>query len=336
MRFAIYGAGSLGTVLGAFITRAGVPVDLVNRNREHVDALNRSGAVINGGIQMHVPVHAITPDEMKGEYDVILLLTKQQHNPKVVESLIRFISADGILATLQNGIPEYGIAEILGPGRSMGCTVEWGATLERAGVCVFTSDPSPEKLSFQTGKPADVPEYRFRRVKDLLELMGPVRVSDNFLGVRWSKLLINATFAGIGTVMGGTFGDVSKDPLARSIASRCIKECIEVAHAAGVTLTDVQGVNISKLFYYTNPIKKLLIEAIIPFAMKSNGNIEPSMLQDLKKGKLCEVDFINGEVCRWGKRLGIPTPVNNMIVRLIHAEETGKLPVSKSNLGYFC
>ena len=335
MRFAIYGAGSLGTVLGAFITRAGVSVDLINRNMEHVDALNRSGAIIRGGLNMIVPVHAITPDEMKGEYDVILLLTKQQHNPEIVNHLKGFLSEDGILATLQNGIPEYNIAEILGPGKSMGCTVEWGATLEGPGICIFTSDPSPEKLSFQTGKPADVPEHRFKRVKDLLELMGPVRVSDNFLGVRWSKLLINATFAGIGTVMGGTFGEVSIDPKARKVASRCIKECIDVARAADVTLTDVQGISISKLFYYTNPFKKMLIESIIPFAMKSNSNIEPSMLQDLKKGKLCEVEYINGEVCRWGKRFGVHTPVNDMIVNIIHAEESGRLPICRSNLGYF-
>ena len=62
MRYAIYGAGSLGTVLGAYITEAGTEIELINRNKEHVDALSRNGAVIEGGIQKTVPVTAITPD----------------------------------------------------------------------------------------------------------------------------------------------------------------------------------------------------------------------------------------------------------------------------------
>ena len=335
MRYAIYGAGSLGTVLGAYITEAGTEIELINRNKEHVDALSRNGAVIEGGIQKTVPVTAITPDEMSGKYDVIFLLTKQQNNKEVVRSLGNYLTDDGILVTLQNGIPEPLIAEILGPGRSMGCTVEWGATLKGPGVCEFTSDPSPEKLSFQTGRPEDVSEACFTRVVNLLELMGPVRISDNFVGVRWSKLLINATFAGIGTVMGGTFGDVSRYRKAQKIASRCIKECIDVTSAAGVKLTDVQGVNISRLFYYTNPLKKAFVETLLPFAMKSNGSIRPSMLQDIEKGKKCEVDFINGEVCRWGRKYGVPTPVNDLIVSLIHAEEEGSISPNRSNLDYF-
>ena len=77
MRAMIYGAGSLGTVLGAYITKNGGQIDLVNRNKAHVDALNKKGAKITGLADFCVPVKAITPDELDGKYDVILLLTKQ-------------------------------------------------------------------------------------------------------------------------------------------------------------------------------------------------------------------------------------------------------------------
>ena len=83
-RYAIYGAGSLGTVLGAYITKNGGQIDLINRNKAHVEALKTNGAIINGTVNMTVPVSALTPDEMTGEYDVILLLTKQLLNKEVV------------------------------------------------------------------------------------------------------------------------------------------------------------------------------------------------------------------------------------------------------------
>ncbi|MBR2371713.1 MAG: 2-dehydropantoate 2-reductase, partial [Clostridia bacterium] len=83
-RYAIYGAGSLGTVLGAYITKNGGTIDLINRNKAHVDALNANGAKITGLADFCVPVTALTPDEMTGKYDVILLLTKQLQNKQVV------------------------------------------------------------------------------------------------------------------------------------------------------------------------------------------------------------------------------------------------------------
>ncbi|MBR6809941.1 MAG: 2-dehydropantoate 2-reductase, partial [Clostridia bacterium] len=149
-RFAIYGAGSLGTVLGAYITKNGGKIDLINRNRAHVDALNEKGAHIGGTVDMTVPVTAITPDQMEGTYDVILLLTKQLQNAEVVTMLKNFLSDNGVIVTLQNGLPEPGIAEIVGANRTMGCTVEWGATLSGPGECILTSHP--DSLSFHMGK----------------------------------------------------------------------------------------------------------------------------------------------------------------------------------------
>ena len=129
MRCAIYGAGSLGTVLGAYMTKNGAQVDLINRNKAHVAALNEKGAVINGTVNMTVPVTAITPDEMTKKYDVIFLMTKQLLNKEVVTFLKDYMTDTGVIVTLQNGIPEPGIAEIIGEEHTMGCTVEWGAEL---------------------------------------------------------------------------------------------------------------------------------------------------------------------------------------------------------------
>ena len=332
-RYAIYGAGSLGTVLGAFIIKNGGQVDLINRNKAHVDLLNEKGAKIIGTVDMTVPVKAITPDMMEGKYDVIVLLTKQLHNKEVVTFLKDYLSDEGVIVTLQNGIPEPGIAEIIGENHTIGCAVEWGAALVEPGVCELTSDK--DSLSFHMGKMKGITDAQFKMVKDLLELMCPVHEEENLMGARWSKLLINATFSGLGTVVGGVFGDVSEDKDGKKVAIRCMKECIDVGHAAGVEFAPVQGKNIVGLFYYKNAIKRAFGCLLLPIAMKKHRDIEPSMLQDLKKGKPCEIDAINGVVCDFGKKYGVATPVNDRIVEIVKKIQAGELKADKSNYRLF-
>lgn len=332
-RYAIYGAGSLGTVLGAYITKNGGEIDLINRNRAHVEAINQNGARITGTVEMTVPVKAITPDEMSGKYDVILLLTKQLQNKEVVTFLKDYLADNGVIVTLQNGLPEPGIAEIVGSNRTMGCTVEWGATMSAPGVCTLTSEP--DSLSFHMGKMDGISDEQFTTVKSLLELMCPVHEETNLLGARWSKLLINATFSGLGTVVGGTFGSVSENKAAQKVAIRCMKECIDVGHAAGVTFAPVQGKNITKLFYYKGGLKRAIATMLIPIAMKKHRDIEPSMLQDIKHGKPCEIDAINGIVCEQGKKHGVATPINERIVEIIKKAQNGEITLCAENIKLF-
>ena len=80
MRAAIYGAGSMGTILGAYITKNGGRIDLVNHNFAHVRALKEKGAHVVGSVDFIQPVKAITPLEMAGTYNIIILLTKQMEN----------------------------------------------------------------------------------------------------------------------------------------------------------------------------------------------------------------------------------------------------------------
>ena len=330
MRSAIYGAGSLGTVMGAFLAKNGVEIDLVNRNKAHVEALKSNGARITGTVEMTIPVNALLPEEMTGKYDIIFLMTKQLNNRETLTFLKDFLADDGVVVTLQNGIPEDSVAEIVGPERTVGVTVEWGATMTAPGESMLTSDP--DSLSFHMGSMPGIPESKLEEVKSVLEKMCPVEIETNLPGVRWSKLLINATFSGLGTVMGGTFGDVTKNPLGRELAVRCMKEVIDVGRAAGVTFAPVQGKDIVSLFYWTNPVKKAVAKLILPVAMKKHAAIEPSMLQDLKKNKPCEIDAINGVVCDWGRKKGIPTPVSDRIVEIVHEIQDGKRKPAPENL----
>lgn len=333
MRAAIYGAGSLGTILGAFITKNGGEIELINRNRAHVEALQEKGATVTGTLNFVQKVNAYTIDQMSGTYDIIFLMTKQQNNADVVTFLNGFLAKDGVIVTLQNGLPELQIGEIVGEDRVLGCTVAWGATMTEPGVCELTSEP--DSLTFSLGYLSKEPNHHLAEVKRLLELMGPVELDANFVGSRWSKLLINSAFSGMSAVTGSTFGEASKDKASRKIVQAIIKECIEVCKAGGIKIEPIQGKDVVKLLDFNGPIKKKISFFIIPIAIKKHALLKASMLQDLEKGKKCEVDAINGVVCAFGRKVGVPTPMNDKVVEILHRVEAGELTPSFDNVRLF-
>jgi 2-dehydropantoate 2-reductase len=333
MRVAIYGAGSLGTILGAYITKGGQQIELINRNKAHVEALQSQGAKIVGTVDFTQAVTAYTPAEMSGTYDIIFLMTKQQYNAEVVQMLKPFLAEDGVLVTFQNGLPELQLAEVLGKERVLGCTVAWGATMQEAGVCELTS--SPDALSFSLGAISEKRNKHFDEVKTLLELMGTVEVEENFIGTRWSKLLINAAFSGMSAVLGCTFGEAAGPRDSRRIVQALIKECIDVCKAGGIRIEPVQGKDIVKLLDYKNCVKRAFSYFIIPIAIRKHAKLKASMLQDLEKGKLTEVDAINGAVSDYGRTVGCSTPMNDCVVDIIHRIERGELTPGRENLKYF-
>lgn len=332
-KIAIYGAGSLGTVLGAYISKAGVPVDLITRNKDHVDAMNESGAHIIGTVEMTVPVHALTPDQLSEKYELIILLTKQLDNKNILESLKPYMTDDCIVCTMQNGLPELSVSEVVGEDRTMGCSVAWGATLHGHGVSELTSEP--DSMTFGLGRMNGKKDEKLMEVKKLLELMCPVEVEDNFMGVRWSKLLINSAFSGMSAVMGGTFGDAAERKDSRVCCQNIIKECIDVAKAAGIKIEPVQGKDIVKLLDYNNSVKKKISNLLIPISIKKHRLLKASMLQDLEKGRKCEIDAINGVVCAYGKKFGVPTPYNDKVCEIVHGIEDGKYTYSFDNVKLF-
>ena len=333
MRAAIYGAGSLGTILGAFITRKGGQIDLINHNEKHVAALRRNGAVITGTLQFMQAVNALTDKEMTEKYDIIFLMTKQQANREVVSFLKDYLAEDGVIVTMQNGLPEPQIAEIVGEKRVLGCTVAWGATMTEPGVCELTS--SPDSLTFSLGSIFKERGNHFDEVKVLLEMMGPVEVDENFVGTRWSKLLINASFSGMSAVLGCTFGEAAGDKESRRIVQKLIKECIDVCAASDIRIEPIQGKDVVKLLDYRNPIKKAISFFIIPIAIRKHAGLKASMLQDIERGKKTEVDAINGAVCSQGRKVNVPTPCKDKVVELIHCIENGELTPCRENVLLF-
>ncbi len=230
MRIAIYGCGAMGTVIGAFLTQNGCMVDMIDSYEEHVNAMKRKGAEITGTVNLHVKVNAILPVEMTGVYDVIFLMTKQTANSVVLNFLLNFMHEESTVCTLQNGVPEPAVAEIIGTDRTVGGTILWGATFIKPGESEVTQDLSRNDHLFEIGEMDGVITPRIAKIAGILNAMGPVQVTDHLMDSRWGKLINNACMSGMSAVTGGKFGEVLDNSVARQCLSyigREVKRCCE-------------------------------------------------------------------------------------------------------------
>lgn len=328
MRVAIYGAGAMGTVLGAYLAKAGENAYLITRNRAHVEELNKNGAKISGEVDFTVPVRAVLPQDMEGKYDIIFLAAKQTHNAEIARFLKDYIAEDGVLCTIQNGLPEYVLCDELGANKVVGCVCSWGAALVKAGEAALTS--SPKKLRFQLGALADIPHSE-EKVARVLSLMGAVTKEDNFIGARWSKLIINCAFSPLSGVTGLTFGQIAKDRFWRRISQYLFNEGAAVCRASGVTPAKIQGHDAVKLFSYKGAVKRALSYALYPLIMKNHAHIVSGIYYDLLSGRESEAHAMSGIVASRGKELGVPTPYTDRVLSVIDEISRGERSLGAGN-----
>jgi 2-dehydropantoate 2-reductase len=320
MRTAILGAGALGIIIGARMTKNGQQVDLIDSFKENVDALNNNGATVTGYLEMHQPVKALTPEEITGTYDLILLLTKQTANEAALPKLLPHLHADSVVCTLQNGVPEESVAAYVGKERTIGGAVGFGATWLKPGVSELTSTmEAVEKFAFEIGEIDGVIRPRLEKVKEVLSAAGGTTILTNLMGIRYTKLLMNSTFSGMSAALNGTFSDVLANPQAMVCVAHIADEVIKVCHGLGYRMVEMQGSD----FEFLELNNKAEIPSKMDFYKKVWGrhNNKASMLQDLEKGKKTEIDYINGVVCRGGRKCGIPTPFNDKVVELVKEAE---------------
>ena len=334
MRTAILGAGALGIIIGALMTKNGKQVDLIDSYQENVDALNADGARVTGNLELHWPVTALTPQEMKGEYDLILLLTKQTANEMALPRLLPHLHPDSIVCTLQNGIPEDGVAAIIGRERTIGGAVGFGATWLRPGVSELTSTlEAVEKFAFEIGELDGVVRPRLETVKEILSAAGGTTILTNLMGIRWTKLLMNATFSGMSAALGCSFRNLLTDEKAMTCIAHIADETIKVCHGKGYRMVEMQGADMEFLELGS----KADIAGKMDFYRKVWGrhNNKASMLQDLEKGNNTEIDHINGVVCRSGRECGIATPFNDKVVEIVKQAEARRTVTDFGNLARF-
>jgi 2-dehydropantoate 2-reductase len=335
-RIAIMGAGSLGIVIGAYLANGRQDVELIAVTPEHVKALNERGATVTGTVQFTTPVKAITPDEMTGQYDLVLLLTKLISNEQVLRHLIPFLHNESIVLSLQNGIPEDRIASYVGKNRVIGGSVEFGATWLNPGVSELTTEENAlKKGAFQIGELDGQITDRLKEIKSILDLVGKTSISNNLQGTKWSKLLVNAAMSGMSAALGGTFGDVLSNDIAVRSAACLADETIKAGHSVGVEFTSLGGFDLN-IFEIKDPSELSHKVALFQFAFKPQALLKASMLQDLEKKRWTEIDQINGVIPLYGNPNGIKTPFNDLVIRLVkQAEKECVVPKFEQNIAFF-
>ena len=304
-RIAIMGAGSLGTILGAYLSKANLDVTLIDAYKEHVDALNATGAHVSGKVEMTVPVKAITSDQMDGVYDLIFYMAKQTFNDTCIPQMMAHIDENSIVVTCQNGLPERAVSKAIGVERTFGAPVDWGATFKGPGHSELTSSVMAFYLGTLTGE------------------ITP-------------KLLVNCTFSGLSACFGCTFGEIMDNDDTMRLAIHLGHECRMVAKGQGVAMTPhAQGGDLDQVFVWGDEETIAASMAKVRKAWTPHRSLGASMAQDLAHGRKCEINAINGVACESGAEVGVPTPVNDVVVKVVTAIQDGKLKAGFDNLKYF-
>jgi len=321
MKIAILGAGSLGIVVGARLAPRNPGLVMIDADPANVAALNAHGARVTGTMALAVPVSAIEPAQMDGVYDLVLLLTKQTYNEAALSRLAPHLGGQSVVCTLQNGIPEDGVAALVGAGRTVGGTVGFGATYIAPGVSKLTSTvEAVDRHAFEVGEIVGGITPRLRAIAGILSAVGHCEIVGDLMAIRWSKLLMNATFSGVSTALSCSFGDVLASPDAMAFLAQVADELIRVAHASGHHLAPMQGEDMESLRFDEG---EALADKLPLYrrVWSRHALLRASMLQDLEKGRKTEIDAINGYVVDRGRQVGVATPFNGLIVDLIRAAE---------------
>jgi 2-dehydropantoate 2-reductase len=328
VRVLVVGAGAIGGVTAARLARSGVDVAVLDANPEHVRLMRSPGLLYDElGDESHVPLDAVQQaGDLRGRFDFALVTLKAPHLESAIAPLVKDDLVDSYVS-LGNGLVQDDVERLVGADRLLVGTVEWGGTNLGPGHVRQTS-----VAPFVIGEVDGRPSARIERLAAVLEHAAEVRVSTAILGQVWSKLLVNSTFSGLGAVSGLLYGEIADDPVGRAVAYRLWTEGYDVARAGDVWLDEVLGIDPASLVV-RDESDRSGADAALETMMSLVSATKASMLQDLERGALTEVDVINGGVVSAAQRLGLPSPLNTRVVQIVHACERGERVPNRDALG---
>ena len=295
-RILALGTGAMGCYFAARLARAGHDVTLAGTWRETLDrAADRGVLVESDGEPWTARVHSCHRNALpEGAFDLVLVLVKSNETAVIAPVAARAATRDGLIASLQNGWGNREILQAAAPGRvAAGMSVTGIIVLGPAHV---RGNHRRTTIGYDAGT-----ETRVRAAAAKLAGAGlDCVVTDDIDRALWLKLAVNCALNPISALERKTNGELAKDPAARATIAAAATEVGAVAQARGTPLTE-------------DPARMAL-----QIADTTAGN-RSSMLQDVERGATSEVDYITGPVCREGRRLGVPTPVNDRLWRAMRS-----------------
>lgn len=335
MKISVLGAGSLGVIAGAMMTKAGYDCTLIDVNQEHVKALNRDGAQIVGKYKDTIPVKAATNKDLKEKFDVVLLMTKQMHMQQALKDMEPFMHDQTMVVTLQNGVPEDKVAAMIGKERVVGGSVFHGAKYLQPGIVELTTDF--DCMHMYIGELDGTITPRIKELEKILSTAGGATVTTDILGVKWTKLIMNTALSGVSAALGCTFGTAVENYDSMRCMAHICSEGAKIMAAKGLTPIEMEGFLPTVENYSFSTLAELRnVERQLRELISYSYDEVASMLQDIWAGRShCEIDDINGKVVEAGKETGIATPFNSKVVEIVKKIITGDLKAEFSNIQYF-
>ena len=333
-RVGIIGAGAIGSIVGGLLTKAGRDVTLIDQWPEHVEALKKNGLKLSGTCGDHVvPVRALHVHEIQGvavPFDAVFLAVKSYDTDWACHLGLAYLKRpDGILVDFQNGINDGRVAKLAGRERSLGCVITIGAGMYEPGHAIRTDSAA---IGFKIGEHDGADTPRARELARMLSDVAPAQVTTNLWGERWSKLTVNCMANPLAGLSGFGSAEVRSEPAPRRLAIHIAAEVIKVGRASGHEVEPIYGIAPQRFVDAAEGRDFAGVEADLAKSAKHLTGGRPSLLQDVMKGRRTEIDYLNGYVSAEGKKLGIPTPVNDAVVDQIHRHGVGTLRPDPRNL----
>ena len=332
-KICVMGAGGIGGNLAGHLALSGQDVTIVDHWAAHVEAIKTAGLKISDAGRAYV-VHprALHVGEAwaVGEIDILILGVKAYDNDWAVALLKPYLQPDAIVISAQNGVQEERLAELVGYGRVIGAVVALaGETLE----------PGHVKLSTPQGR-LIIGELhgritpRLEALSDLFQNAIQAPMTTNVWGELWSKLILNTMSNPINGVLNGKSKDVKVKPGPRRVSLQAAAEAARVGLALGYDIPPISLGNIEVERFvkaaqgegYEELDRE--VEATGPLL----GDFYGSMPLDMRRGRKTEVDSFSGYVVAKGREIGIPTPVNQAVYRLVLEIEAGRLQSGPEHL----
>lgn len=325
----VWGGGAIGGCVAAFLTRAGIPVKLVDVVTEHVEVVRTTGLSIEGTVaQFTQVIDAASPTELTGMYDCVLLAVKAQHTDLAAAQLVRHLSADGVVVSLQNGLNEGVIAARVGVHRTVSGFVNFAADYLEPGRIDYGNRGAVKLGEISPGLTP--------RVESLAALLRSFDENSTAVAevscYKWGKLaygsLLFAT-ALANESMATTLDDPEHHPLLVALA----REVIGIARAAGVEPFGFDGF-VPSAFDLSDD-SSLAADSLKRMAdhYRHSTKQRSGVWRDLAiRRRKTEVDTQIAEIVRIAMVQGRGAYITEKLIAMIQEIEAGTRPIDRTNL----
>jgi 2-dehydropantoate 2-reductase len=324
--FLVVGCGGVGGITAAQLIEAGHAVTGVTTNPAILAAVEARGFELRGDgalRQVQGEIASAAPDRA---FDYVLLATQPPDVERAARAALPSLAKDGLMVCFQNGLCEARVAAIAGPDRVVGAVVAWGAAMPEPGVYDRTAAGG-----FTIGRLDGSADPRVDTLARALEAVGPVEITKNLPGKRWSKLAINCAISALGTIAGDRLGSLLQHRFVRRLALEIMTEAVAVAEREGVRLEKVSGTFDLSWMALTEEERvsqgspSLVAKHAMLLAVGLRyRRMRSSMLAAIERGRTPAVDFLNGEVIDRARVLGMPAPFNTRAREMVWDIAGGK------------